>query len=112
VHAVLQALSEPRRREILRLAWNQELSAGEIHRAIGTVTFGAVSQHLGVLARAGLVDMRREGRRRYYQARKRDLGPLRAWLESMWGKALEDLGALAEAEERPLRKRTAQRRKQ
>ena len=50
------ALQAPNRREILRIVSRGERSAGEIHRALGGLTFGAVSQHLGVLGRAGLVD--------------------------------------------------------
>jgi DNA-binding transcriptional ArsR family regulator len=99
MQTVLHALSEPRRREILRLTWTEERSAGELHRAFGDVTFGAVSQHLRVLADAGLVACRRDGRHRYYRARRRELGPLRTWLEQMWSRSLSDLAALAEAEE-------------
>jgi DNA-binding transcriptional ArsR family regulator len=98
--AVLHAVAEPRRREILRLVWDGERAAGDIHRALGEVTFGAVSQHLRVLAEAGLVEARREGRHRYYRARRAALGPLRKWLEQMWASALDDLAALAEGEER------------
>ena len=47
----------------------RERSAGDIHRALGDLTFGAVSQHLGILERAGLVTARRDGRSRLYQAR-------------------------------------------
>jgi uncharacterized protein YndB with AHSA1/START domain len=46
------------------------------------VTFGAVSQHLRVLEDAGLISVRRDGRRRLYQARREQLGPLRAVLEA------------------------------
>lgn len=97
---VLHALREPRRREILRRTWTDEVSAGDLHRAFGDVTFGAVSQHLRVLAEAGLVTCRRDGKRRLYRARKTDLGPLKRWLEQMWDRSLDDLAALAEAEER------------
>jgi hypothetical protein len=37
--AVLSAVASPRRREILRLVWTEELSAGDIHRAMPDVTF-------------------------------------------------------------------------
>lgn len=94
--AVLRALAEPRRREILRLVWDREQSAGEIHRGVGAVTFGAISQHLKVLADAGLVRRRTEGRFHYYQADKHALAPFRRWLESMWDHALADLKRLAE----------------
>ena len=95
---LLHALAAPRRREILRFVGRRERSAGEIHRALGGVTFGAVSQHLGVLEQAGLVCARREGRSRYYVARREALEPLRQWLAEMWGDALEQLKQLAEAE--------------
>jgi len=78
--------------------WDGERSAGEIHRAFGDVTFGAVSQHLRVLAEAGLVAPRREGRHRYYRARKEELGALREWLEELWGSALGRLAVEAELE--------------
>ena len=96
--ALLRALNTPRRREILRLVWDEERSAGEIHRAFGDVTFGAVSQHLRVLEEASLVTSRSQGRHRYYRANKTELGPLRGWLESMWDSALTRLALQAELE--------------
>lgn len=96
---LLQALGTPRRREILRLVRQRERSAGEIHRALDAVTFGAVSQHLRVLERARLVTVRREGRSRLYRARPQGLAPLQRWLEAMWDDALARLQGLAEAEE-------------
>jgi DNA-binding transcriptional ArsR family regulator len=98
VDDLLMALQAPRRREILRIVRCEERSAGEIHRALGDVTFGAVSQHLGVLEQAGLVCARREGRGRYYVARREALEPLRQWLDEMWRGALDRLKRLAEAE--------------
>lgn len=97
--SVLAAVATPRRREILRLIWDQEASAGAIHRALPDVTFGAVSQHLGVLQQAGLVGVRRDGRHRLYRARPEALGPLRAWLESTWSDALYRLKVQAELEQ-------------
>ncbi len=99
IPGALHAIAEPRRRAILRLVWDGERAAGEIHRALGDVTFGAVSQHLKVLADAGLVEARRDGRHRYYRARRAALGPLRRALEQMWDQALGDLAAMAEKEE-------------
>ena len=118
VASVLQTLGTPRRREILRLVWDEERSAGEIHRALGDVTFGAVSQHLRVLEEAALLRRRRDGRHRFYIARKDDLGPLARWLEAMWDDALYSLKLRAELEEsrrgpKPRRRRSpaARRRK-
>ena len=97
--AVFEALAAPRRREILRLVWNSERCAGDIHRAIPGVSFGAVSQHLGVLESAGLVARREEGRFHYYAARRKELGHLGKWLETMWDEALSDLKRHAESDE-------------
>ena len=97
---LLELVAAPRRREILRLVWNDERSAGEIHRALGDVTFGAVSQQLRLLEEAGLVERRSEGKFRFYRARKRELGPLKNWLEQMWSDALYELKLRAELEEK------------
>src|SRR5215470_15601573 len=95
----LAAINTPRRREILRLVWHQETSAGAIHAALPDVTFGAISQHLSVLQKAGLVVVRKEGRSRLYRAQPDALGPLRLWLESTWDDALYRLKVQAELEE-------------
>ncbi|HEV8268907.1 MAG TPA: metalloregulator ArsR/SmtB family transcription factor [Thermoanaerobaculia bacterium] len=95
---VLSVLSTPRRREILRALWDAEKSAGEIHRAMPDVSFGAVSQHLKLLEGAGLVRGRADGRFRFYVVQKAALGPLRSWLEAMWDDALYRLKVHAELE--------------
>lgn len=96
---LLKALEAPRRREILRLVWRRERAAGELVRELGDVTFGAVSQHLRALERAGLVSCRASGRHRYYRARRSAVGPLRRWLEATWDDALYRLKLAAELEE-------------
>jgi DNA-binding transcriptional ArsR family regulator len=95
----VRAVAEPRRREILRLCWDRERTAGEIAGHFD-VTFGAVSQHLAVLRETGLVAVRREGTRRYYRADRQALGPLAAYLESLWADQLDALAVLAEQAER------------
>ncbi len=80
------------------MVWDRELSAGEIAGAFD-VTFGAVSQHLRVLREAGLVEVRRDGRRRIYRARRECMGPLCALLEATWQSSLMRLKDLAEARE-------------
>ena len=96
--SLLIALASPRRQEILRLVWRRERSAGEIHAAMGDVSFGAVSLQLKTLAQAGLVDCRREHRHRFYRARRDALGPVGQALESMWEDALWRLKLQAELE--------------
>jgi DNA-binding transcriptional ArsR family regulator len=95
----MQVLGAPRRQEILRLVWDQERTVGDIHRAFGDVTLGAVSQHLRVLREAGLVTTRGDRQRHLYVARKHALGPLRPWLEETWASALYRLKIHAELEE-------------
>jgi DNA-binding transcriptional ArsR family regulator len=107
--AVFEALAAPRRREILRLVWDRERSAGEIRREHPDVSFGAISQHLAVLESAGLVSRRDEGRFHYYAARRRELGHLGKWLELMWDEALSDLKIHAESEERSHQKTESRR---
>jgi DNA-binding transcriptional ArsR family regulator len=93
---LLAAVASPRRREILRLIWRDELAAGEISRAMPDVTFGAVSLQLRALVDAGLVESRPEGRHRLYRARPDKLGPVGQMLEGMWSDALWRLKLQAE----------------
>jgi DNA-binding transcriptional ArsR family regulator len=96
--AVLQALAEPRRRQILELVRDHELAAGAI-AAHFDVTRPAISQHLRVLREAGLVTERRNGTRRLYRARPEGLAELRAFLQGYWNDQLRQLRDAAEAEE-------------
>jgi DNA-binding transcriptional ArsR family regulator len=98
----LQVIGEPRRREILRLVWDRERTAGEI-AAQFDVTFGAVSQHLGVLRDAGFVNVRRAGNQRFYRTDRRALGPLAKALEAMWASSLDRLAEAVEADPDPAR---------
>lgn len=93
----MEAIASPRRRQILRLVWDAERSAGEI-AAASDVSWPAVSQNLGVLKNSGLVTERREGTHRYYRADRRALGPLEAVLRQMWTRDLGRLRELAEQE--------------
>jgi DNA-binding transcriptional ArsR family regulator len=112
--AILDAIASPRRREILRLLWERELSAGAIHHAMPDVTFGAVSLQLKVLVEAGLVESRQVHRHRFYRVRRDVLGPVGALLEEMWSDRLWRLKLLAELERtrrgpRPRRRRARER---
>src|SRR5207249_11659246 len=97
--AALKAIAAPRRREILSLVRDGELSAGEI-AAQFDVTRPAVSQHLSVLKEAGLVSERRNGTKRLYRARPEGLTELKAFLEAFWDQLIEALKREAEREER------------
>jgi DNA-binding transcriptional ArsR family regulator len=85
---VLDAISSPRRRQILRLVWVRERTAGEIASRFD-VSWPAISQNLRILRRAGLISERREGTRRWYRAEHQALGSLRAVLTEMWERDLD-----------------------
>jgi DNA-binding transcriptional ArsR family regulator len=98
MEAAIRAIAEPRRRRILELVRDEELTAGEI-AAEFDITRPAVSQHLTVLKEAGLVAERREGTRRLYRTRPEGLAGLREFLDRFWGEGLERLKVAAELEE-------------
>ena len=108
---VLAAIASPRRREILRLLWDTELPAGAIHKAMPDVTFGAISQQLRALLRAGLLETRRRERNRLYRARPDRLGAVREVLERMWDDSLWRLKLEAELEATRRGPRSGRRRK-
>ena len=98
MEAALKAIAEPRRRAILTLVRDGELSAGEIASHFD-VTRPAVSQHLNVLKEAGLVSERRNGTRRLYRARPEGLVEIKNFLEAFWDVRLDALKREAEKEE-------------
>jgi DNA-binding transcriptional ArsR family regulator len=99
MQTVVQALSEPRRREILQLVRDRERAAGEI-AAHFEVTRPTISQHLTLLKNAGLITERREGTRRIYRARPEGLAELQSFLDGFWEDGLERLKVAAEQEQR------------
>src|SRR3954452_5725080 len=97
MEAQLRALAGPKRRQILELVRERELSAGEI-AAHFSVTRPAVSQHLGVLKDAGLVAERRAGTRRFYRADRTGLLGLKQFVDRYWATGLDRLKQEAETE--------------
>ena len=91
-------MAEPRRQEILRQVWRDELPVGELVDRLG-LSYAGVSQHLALLREAGFVTVRRDGKRRLYRADHERLGPLTHFLKSFWAERLDRLAALAEEAE-------------
>jgi DNA-binding transcriptional ArsR family regulator len=75
------------------------MTAGDIASHFAT-TRPAVSQHLTVLRRAGLVSERREGRTRVYQTNPRTVDDVVQHLQSFWSGRLQELKRQAEREVR------------
>lgn len=95
----LQLVAEPRRQEILRQVWRDELPVGELVDRLD-LSYAGVSRHLALLRGAGFVTVRRDGKRRFYRADHERLGPLKHFLESFWADQLDRLVTLAEEAER------------
>jgi DNA-binding transcriptional ArsR family regulator len=89
---LLAVLGEPNRRRLLELLRGGEMTVTELASHF-TVTRPAISQHLGMLAAAGLVEVRRDGRFRRYRVRPDGMAALRSSLDAFWTTELEDLAA-------------------
>jgi DNA-binding transcriptional ArsR family regulator len=82
---LFSALADPTRRAIFeRLCRRGEQTVGALTAQAG-VSQPAVSKHLGVLKRAGLVSDRHAGRQTHYSARLEALAPLSEWTKQMTG---------------------------
>ena len=92
----LKALGEPRRVEILQLLRKGPRAVGEIADEVD-VSQQAVSQHLAVLDRAGLVEARKEGTRSVYAVRPAGFAPVDEFVRAFWEPRL---GALKDEIER------------
>jgi DNA-binding transcriptional ArsR family regulator len=99
VEVALKALADPRRQEILRLVWTEELPAMAIASQFSDVTRSAISQHLRVLRYAKLIEERRDGTRRLYRSNHQQMAELRTFLDEYWSSGLERLRDVAEAAE-------------
>jgi DNA-binding transcriptional ArsR family regulator len=98
--SALKAATSPRRRRILQLVWDDELSSQQIAGHFEDVTWQSVSLNLKVLKQAGLIRERRDGTRRLYRADRDRLAALESLLRTMWQRDLEGLGAVLKSRQR------------
>ena len=92
---VFAAVGDPTRRRVLDLLSRGELPVRRI-AAPFAMTRPAISQHLRILRHAGLVQVRRDGRERFYRLRARPLREIYDWVahyERFWQGKLKALGA-------------------
>ena len=87
---LIAAVAEPNRRRLLQLLGRGEQTVTGLASNF-TVSRSAISQHLGVLAEAGLVVSRRQGRFQYYRLQPEGMTALRAELDSFWTRELDQL---------------------
>jgi DNA-binding transcriptional ArsR family regulator len=89
------ALADPTRREVFERLAHGPRAVGDLAHGL-PVSRPAVSQHLKVLKKAGLVTDRPDGTRRVYQIDPQGLGQIRAWLDQFWEVALDAFKAEVE----------------
>lgn len=95
----IQALGNATRFEIVKLVREREMAAGTIAKRF-QLTRPAVSQHLGMLREAGLLDERRVGSQRLYLVRPEGFAEIVEFVEGFWRPRLRRLKLAAEAAER------------
>lgn len=99
ISRTLEALAEPRRRQILTLLAARERSVTELVNQLG-VAQPQVSKRLRALREVGLVDVREEGRVRIYRLRAHRLKAVHDWIgafERHWDHNLARIRVRAEA---------------
>jgi DNA-binding transcriptional ArsR family regulator len=92
------AVAEPRRREIIGLLAGREWSVGDLVNAVG-LPQPAISKHLGVLRKVGLVNVAKQGQHRMYSLNAQPLKPVHDWakqFERFWDEHLDAIQAAAE----------------
>ena len=96
---VFNAIAEPRRRQIVDLlARRGALAVGTIVLAVG-LPQPAISKHLGVLRKVGIVSVRKEGQQRLYHFEAGSLKPVHDWaksFEQLWSRQLDRIKERAE----------------
>lgn len=80
MQAVLDAVADPRRRDILELLRTSERLVGELARDLGLAQ-PTVSKHLKVMRGAGLVAVRQDAQRRWYRLVPEPLIQIDDWLQ-------------------------------
>ncbi len=98
----MDALGNRTRREILALLKTNAMPVGEIAGRL-PVSRPAVSKHLRILERAGLVEHTTLGTRNIFRLRGDGFAAARAYLDSFWDQALDDFRRVAENRDRPER---------
>lgn len=86
-------LAEPARRRILDLLLERPRLVGELTEELG-ITQPGTSKHLRMLREAGLVTVRKDAQRRWYELRPQPLAEIDAWLapyRRLWSGSLDRL---------------------
>ncbi|MEH2071526.1 MAG: metalloregulator ArsR/SmtB family transcription factor [Nostoc sp.] len=91
---VFVAIADPTRRALLDLLRDGEQPVKELAQPFA-MSLPAISQHLQILCEAGLVQMRKAGRQRFYRLNPEPLKQISEWIadyEQFWQEKLDALG--------------------
>ncbi len=103
---VFNAIAEPRRRQIIEvLARRGALAVGALVVTLG-LPQPAVSKHLGVLRKVGIVSVTQQGQQRLYQLEAKELRSVHDWtkkFEQHWSHQLDRIKQCAECKAREQR---------
>lgn len=91
--ATFAALADPTRRAIVTRLLEGDCTVGDL-AAPFEMSLAAVSKHLAILTRAGLVSQRREGRAKWCRLEVTSLRPAALWMEAFGSFGSDDLDAL------------------
>jgi DNA-binding transcriptional ArsR family regulator len=95
---VFNAIAEPWRREIIDVLAGREHAVGELVARL-RISQPAMSKHLGVLRKVGIVSVNKHGRRRLYRLNPKELKPVHEWVktfEHFWVDQLDRVKQRAE----------------
>src|ERR1700691_3603316 len=104
---VFNALAEPRRRQIV------DLLALGVERDVTELVFNlglpqpAVSKHLGVLRKVGVVAVHKAGQRRLYRLNPQEVKPVHDWIQNFEQFWTDQLASIKEAAEQKAKKLAA-----
>jgi len=105
---VFNAIAEPRRREIVDLlALRGERDVSELVHHL-RIPQPAVSKHLGVLRKVGVVHVHKAGQRRLYRLNARELKPVHDWIQHFERFWTDHLDSIKQAAEKAARERAKQ----
>ncbi|MDB5063248.1 MAG: ArsR family transcriptional regulator [Mucilaginibacter sp.] len=95
---VFQAIADPTRRDIINLIAYKPLNLNSIADNF-KVSRPAISQHIKILIECGLIEIKKQGRERYCEAKLSQLNEVSQWIEQyrkLWAERFDSMDDLLE----------------
>jgi DNA-binding transcriptional ArsR family regulator len=95
---VFQAIADPTRRDIINLIAYKPLNLNSIADNF-EVSRPAISQHIKILMECGLIEMKKQGRERYCEAKLGQLNEVSQWIEQyrkLWADKFDRMDEILE----------------